>query len=382
MTKIRVLCVTDYYLPGNKAGGPIRTIANMGEILAGEVDFDIVTRDRDLGDDAPFEGIEVNEWNGVGSSRVFYATPDIFGGPAVERAFDGHDVVYLNSFFSYLGSIGPYLKFQGRAKIVIAPRGEFSKGALALKSLKKRAFLRLARAAGLYRDIYWHASSALEAEDIERVFPSASERTHVAIDPVALHEDIIEAGPTKTSSEMRIAFISRISPKKNLDGLLSILAEMEESITLNIFGPIEDKAYWARCQAQIAKFPGNVRAAYCGILNADDVSARFAEHDLFAFPTHGENFGHVIFESLRAGTPVLLSDQTPWKADDSGAIMVAPLDSPYTWRSELVKLARRTNQEKREIRALTLKYAREYAKNGEARIDNLKMFLNIARGAQ
>ena len=31
------------------------------------------------------------------------------------------------------------------------------------------------------------------------------------------------------------------------------------------------------------------------------------------FPTFGENFGHVIFEALAAGCPILLSDQTPWR---------------------------------------------------------------------
>src|SRR5581483_8212658 len=31
------------------------------------------------------------------------------------------------------------------------------------------------------------------------------------------------------------------------------------------------------------------------------------------FPTHGENYGHVIREALAAGCPVIISDQTPWR---------------------------------------------------------------------
>jgi glycosyltransferase involved in cell wall biosynthesis len=30
-------------------------------------------------------------------------------------------------------------------------------------------------------------------------------------------------------------------------------------------------------------------------------------------PTHGENFGHAIFEALAMGRPVIISDETPWK---------------------------------------------------------------------
>lgn len=30
-------------------------------------------------------------------------------------------------------------------------------------------------------------------------------------------------------------------------------------------------------------------------------------------PTQGENYGHVFIEALSSGTPILLSDQTPWR---------------------------------------------------------------------
>ncbi|MGC9337945.1 MAG: glycosyltransferase, partial [Candidatus Cloacimonadia bacterium] len=43
------------------------------------------------------------------------------------------------------------------------------------------------------------------------------------------------------------------------------------------------------------------------------VPKAMAEHDLFFFPTHGENFGHVINEALSVGTPVLISNRTPWR---------------------------------------------------------------------
>jgi len=36
-------------------------------------------------------------------------------------------------------------------------------------------------------------------------------------------------------------------------------------------------------------------------------------YHLFVLPTLGENYGHVIYEALSAGDPVLISDQTPWR---------------------------------------------------------------------
>ncbi len=382
MTKIKVLCVADYYLPGYKAGGPIRTIANMSDALSKEVEFSIVTRDRDIGDDKQFDGVQVNEWQTVGSSSVYYADPKSFGAAAVERTFGNHDVLYLNSFFSMRGSIGPYCRFRKRANILIAPRGEFSKGALALKPLKKTMFLGWVKFFGLYRNVQWHASSALEAEDIERIFPGSRHNIHLAIDPVISEAaETTARGPAK-SEELKVVFISRISPKKNLDGLFRYLSHVRRAIILTIYGPIEDKVYWSRCQTMISKLPDHIRVIYLGVLKADDVSSKFAEHDLFAFPTHGENFGHVIFESLRVGTPVLLSDQTPWEADRSGAVTVVPLASDSVWASQIENIADRPEEERSKIRASAAEFARSYAQNDGAVHDSLRMLERIIGGEQ
>jgi hypothetical protein len=49
-----VLVLVGTYLPGYKAGGPLRSIANLVATLGLEFHFRIVTLDRDLGDKLPF----------------------------------------------------------------------------------------------------------------------------------------------------------------------------------------------------------------------------------------------------------------------------------------------------------------------------------------
>ena len=44
-----------------------------------------------------------------------------------------------------------------------------------------------------------------------------------------------------------------------------------------------------------------------------DIFHTLSNYDLFFLPTHGENFGHVIFDAINCGLPVLLSNNTPWK---------------------------------------------------------------------
>ena len=49
-----------------------------------------------------------------------------------------------------------------------------------------------------------------------------------------------------------------------------------------------------------------------GIINNDHIDEIYPNYDLLFFPTLGESFGHVIFESLSFGTPVLCTETTPW----------------------------------------------------------------------
>src|SRR5699024_6351688 len=84
------------------------------------------------------------------------------------------DVIYLNSFFSFKLSIMPYLlwhyNFIETKKIVIAPRGNFSDGALGLKKIKKQIYIKLAKFLKLYKDVEWHATAQTEKEDIKNIF--------------------------------------------------------------------------------------------------------------------------------------------------------------------------------------------------------------------
>ena len=55
-------------------------------------------------------------------------------------------------------------------------------------------------------------------------------------------------------------------------------------------------------------------------------------------PTLGENFGHVILEALCGGTPVLLSNQTPWlHLEEKGIGWDVPLDDAEGFKKNLQK---------------------------------------------
>jgi glycosyltransferase involved in cell wall biosynthesis len=116
----------------------------------------------------------------------------------------------------------------------------------------------------------------------------------------------------KSKGELKILYISRILPHKNISYVIDILSNLpKKNIELSIYGVIEDQKYWANC---LKKLKGiDLKFNYKGYANNNELNKIFSNHHLFFFPTLGENFGHIISESLQNSCPVLISDRTPWK---------------------------------------------------------------------
>ncbi|MGN1401812.1 MAG: glycosyltransferase [Bacillus sp. (in: firmicutes)] len=317
--KKKVLIMAGYYVPSVKGGGPIQSIKNLVENLSDRLDFYIVAADRDLGDTKPFQDIKADEWVQVGKANVIYTDYSELNWRKTAQIINSinYDVIYLNSFFSYKDSIVPMLlsktKRIRRKPIVLAPRGQFSPGALDLKSTKKKLFMKIMKALSFYKNVTWHATADSEKKDIEAVFDN-TKKILVAKNLTSNYEKLIyKKNVVKNKGELKVVFVSRIHPKKNLKKAIELLKTVKGEIEFNIYGPLEDKLYWSKCESEIKKLPSNIRVAYKGIVNHDEVLEIFKAHHVFLFPTLGENFGHVISEALIGGCPVIISDQTPWR---------------------------------------------------------------------
>jgi glycosyltransferase involved in cell wall biosynthesis len=321
---MNVLVLTDYYLPGWKAGGVVRSLRNLVELLGDKIRFRVITGDRDFGETGPYPGIGPGRWQTVGKAEVRYLA-------AAERSLRNwtrlltetpHDLLYLNSFFSPDFAVKPLLLRRlnrvPRLPALLAPKGELSEGALFIKKLKKRLYLKVGLPMGLYRGLAWQASGPLESEEIARLLGSSVEDPQspifVAEDPVmAAGQAAGGEGPRKEAGLLRAVFLSRISRKKNLDGALAVLAKVKARVQLDVYGPLEDPAYWEECRRLAGALPENIGFTYRGPIAPDQIHRVLSGYDAFFLPTLGENFGHVIIEALLAGSPVVISDTTPWR---------------------------------------------------------------------
>lgn len=358
--KPTVVVFLAHYLPGYRFGGPLQSVVNLVAALGAEFRFRIVTSDRDLGDTAPYPTVPAKRWQTMGQAEALYLPPSDLSWQSLAQVLreTPHDLIYLNSFFdprfATLPLLSERLGLTPRHPVILAPRGEFSPGALALKAGKKRLFMSMGRVTGLYQRVLWQASSEHEQADILRQFPAA--RIKVAQDLPRTPSDLTLRVPRRPGDPLRVVFLSRISPKKNLDYALKVLREVKAPVRFTIHGPKEDMNYWEKCAALINSMPPHVEVIDGGSVHPEQAPSTFAENDVFFFPTRGENYGHVIAEALGAGTRVLISDQTPWRdLVKSGVGYDLPLANPSAFLNAL-----ETEAERNEDPSLTAKAIKAY----------------------
>ena len=303
----RVLILMGRYLPGHRDGGPLRTIANVVEALGDEYRFFIACLDRDHGDEAPYPGVRVNEWNRVGKAEVYYVPPGGFSDALLLKLAEGMDSVYLCSFYEDYGYRMLLLKKSGRIRIpvTVASMGVFSKEALAQKSVKKKLFINGCRLAGLFRNVTWSVTSELEAADLKRVLGDGA-RCVVAED---LPRGSIPGRRKRTEHDvLRAVFLSRICAHKGLDVAIRAIRDSGVPCCFTVCGPVQEPDYWEDCRKAL----DGMDWRYLGDIPGEQVQEILSEQDVLLLPTRSENYGHVIFEAMSVGCVPIVSDQTPW----------------------------------------------------------------------
>jgi len=132
----------------------------------------------------------------------------------------------------------------------------------------------------------------------------------------------------------------------------------------------------------INRLSENINVLYCGSVKHEDVSRVMQEHDLFLFPTLGENFGHVILEALCGGCPVLISDQSPWRdLEEKGVGWDLPLNKPELFREVLQRCVVMNNEEYLKLSQKAREYGVNVLHDDGAVLQNRRLFQYAAGSA-
>ena len=338
--KKTILLFIDWYLPGFKAGGPIRSMANMVQHLGKEFDFKIITRDTDYTSTEAYPGIISNAWNeGPFGEKVFYFSETQLNRKNLRKVIreTPYDIAYINGVYSWNFSILPLIlcRKEQQKKIIVATRGMLAESAIEVKSSKKKLFLNLAKFSGIYKNVQFHVTNAAEEQDVYRSIGKQA-RVFIADNlPVPMVPSAV-IKPNKQKGHLHLVNIARIAPEKNLAFALECLKNISQGeIVFDVYGPAYDSNYEQACRNIAADLPKNISVNFSGSLSPDKIPDVLQQADLMFMPTRGENFGHIILESLQHGTPTLVSDQTPFTGCDG--VEALPLNQPKSFEESLLR---------------------------------------------
>ncbi len=371
-----VLILIGSLWPGNDASGPNISVGSMVETLQDEFAFLRVSRDRPFGATAPVAaGADWFAWRG---GRARCCAPGALGAKGLARILreTPYDLLLLNGFhdqdFTLPALVLRKLGLAPRRATILSPRGEFSAAALALKAARKAAYRAAACRSGLLADVWLHATSEEESADFARGFPHA--RRIVVAPNIRTPLEALAHRPAQ-DGRLRVVFLGRVSPVKNLDFALRALARVSAPVAFDIYGPLQDLSYWAECERLIAALPENVSARHCGEIANERAPQLFARTDLLFMPSRSENFGHAIFEALSCGAPVLIGDATPWRDLEAiGAGWDLPLGDPAPFAQKIDALAAMDEGERARLRAGARAKAEAFTRASDAAAQTREMF--------
>lgn len=365
------LISTASFYPSYKSGGPVRSLCNLLTLIDKDYDIDLITSDRDLGEELPFDNIVTNEWSkGFGNCNTLYISPNfnLFANFKELNISKKYSLIYLNSFFDYSFTIRLLvLIFLGKLhgdSILLAPRGELTSGAMSIKKHKKIIYLSLFKLLRLHKKITFHFTSQDECDEAKqylgyvdyKIIPNMHE-----FPPAYVVKD-------KIPNALSLLFLSRVSKKKNLITVLNSLKRIKEPnlrIEFVIVGDYDDEYYWAECLKIIDTLPSNIIVTVKGALSRNLVFKEMLNSQVFILPTLNENYGHAIVEGMINSNIVIISNQTPWSdLSNNGGYVGSPFDEDF-YKKSIVEVARMSHSEFNKKTLQTYSYCSQILENNE-----------------
>jgi glycosyltransferase involved in cell wall biosynthesis len=311
---MKILVFSDWFYPGSQAGGPIQSLISMMKFSTDS--FYVVTRNTDLNSSTQYSSVRSNSWQNSFQEniQVYYLHEDSLDEDFIFKIYNEiePDRIYLNSMWSPKFTLLPLnlsRKKRWSHQVVLAPRGMLKPAAFNQKGFKKKLFLFAAKINKLYANIIWHATNEIEEAEIRHQFPKANIRIAPNISNAAISNLKKELTPP-----FRILTVGRISPEKGYYEALDAIRKCnpKKPVQWDIVG-LKENAELVRVMLNAEQEFSSIKIQMHGHKNQDELKTFYEKAHLFFLPSRGENYGHAIAEALSYGTPVVISDRTPWE---------------------------------------------------------------------
>ena len=215
-----------------------------------------------------------------------------------------YDIVHIHAWWNLVSVLAAWVAIRRGVPLIISPRGTLSSYSFATNNSRVKRLIHEGLGKYLLRRSVIHVTSKHEEAAIRQLV--TPKQIFVLPNLVKLPGKKIAVTKDDDAAPLKLIFFSRIEPKKGLDILFAALKNVKIKFTLTIAGN-GDEAYISLLKIMAADYGIADTITWAGFLQ-DDKFEVLGRHDLFALPSHDENFGNAVIESLAAGTPVLVSN--------------------------------------------------------------------------
>ncbi|NDJ24023.1 glycosyltransferase [Nostoc sp. B(2019)] len=230
------------------------------------------------------------------------------------------DLIHNHGLWMFPNLYARQAALGNRLPLVISPHGMLEPWSLKHSRMKKRLVWFMYERKNLISATVFHVTSAEEACSVRRLgFQQPIALIPTGVDIAELNEQQDKEVLTQLFPELAeqkwLLFLSRLHPKKGIDNLLYVWQKLESQFSdwhLILAGP-DLIGYQAKLELLVDQLNLSHRVTFTGMLSGKFKISALNNADLFVLPTHSENFGIAVAESLACGVPVITTKAAPWE---------------------------------------------------------------------
>ncbi|MGZ3752497.1 MAG: XrtY-associated glycosyltransferase XYAG1 [Mucilaginibacter sp.] len=305
---MKILQINASYKPAFLYGGPTMSVSKLCEemVKAGCI-LEVFTTTANGAAELPVtpnkqtlvDGVRVTYFNRITKDHSHFS-------PALLRMLwkevRKFDVVHIHAWWNLVSVLSCWIALMRGVPVVLSPRGTLSAYSFTNKNNLPKKLIHNLLGKYLLKRSNIHVTSQREKSGMEAIVHPKT----VSNIPnyIALPDQISDVSP-KREAYLKLLFFSRIEEKKGLDILLNALASVTIPYHLTIAGD-GDPAYVDQLKAVAVSKGLSQHISWIGFQGSNKFDL-LQQHDLMILPSHDENFGNVVIESLSVGTAVLIS---------------------------------------------------------------------------
>lgn len=312
---MKILYPLEVFYPSQAGGTANAVYWIVKKLTARGIDPIVIATDRGLPHD-----VRLNKWTRSECGDVIYVKTRFLRLPFFQtwlsiRNLLRADIVHVSSIYFPTSLVTAFVAFFFRKKLIWSVHGEVAEFALKNNESQKRLVLWLVKSIlGTYP--LFHSTCDAETGFIEKAFGDEAR-----IEQITNYFEVPAVQIRKASKYL--LYIGRLNHYKGIEDLIQAVALSknfrESDFVLKVAGDGADK-YKAYLNDLVKQLGLSNKIQFIGQVEGDAKHQLFADAYFTILPSHTENFGVVVIESLAQNTPVIASIYTPWEILDEEKI--------------------------------------------------------------